>query len=368
MAHSEERMFFEQRHLVRGFRLEPPDESIEFQYGGELRIRVQIQSKTQDVTQERDARHSYCTVLAEHEPPALILSLFGKLSQGNWPELIKDKVTLDKIRQTLRISGMDENDPGYVPGLSLLDLGLQDFIRNIETEMRKACYSTIEVLRWRTGFRGPHAPLSSSGSHFSFDSKDWRLLPGDHDARLVDEDYSRKVPETIRKEVPDLVLQGISEPLAHELFREAWGQRSGNRRSSLVIGFAAAEAGFKHLVSELAPQAAWLIEEGPTPSLPKMLSNYLPQLAIKNTIEGVKLPPTQSIRKAIQDCMEARNSVAHIGKPPPSIEQLEEWLYAIRDLLWLFDYYRGFSWAWDFIQESTRQELLETAKKGSKRS
>jgi hypothetical protein len=43
----------------------------------------------------------------------------------------------------------------------------------------------------------------------------------------------------------DLITNRVNEPLGQELFCEAWEIRKTNPRSSLVIGIAAVETGFK---------------------------------------------------------------------------------------------------------------------------
>jgi hypothetical protein len=67
--------------------------------------------------------------------------------------------------------------------------------------------------------------------------------------------------------VADLVTSSQREPVAHELWREAWNLRHTNPRSSLVIGVAAAEVGLKQLIAASVPDAASLVENIPSPPL-----------------------------------------------------------------------------------------------------
>jgi hypothetical protein len=76
------------------------------------------------------------------------------------------------------------------------------------------------------------------------------------------------------KSLQELITSNIIAPLGHELFSEAWAQRMVNRRSSLVIGIAAAESGFKEFVGKLLPQANWLIQNIQSPPLVKMLVEF----------------------------------------------------------------------------------------------
>lgn len=155
-----------------------------------------------------------------------------------------------------------------------------------------------------------------------------------------------------------LVEGSTTEPLGHELYREAWQQKTENPRSALVIGLAAAEVGFKQCVSTLTPTSQWLMENVPSPPLVSMVKNYLPLLPTKLKIYGKVLPPPSKLTKAIQKGVETRNKTIHVGNPAPAPEELESLLLAIRDLLYILDYYCGAEWALDNVRPEIRSELL----------
>ncbi len=46
----------------------------------------------------------------------------------------------------------------------------------------------------------------------------------------------------------------------------------------------------------------------------------------------------------------------------PTDKELEKWLLAVRDLLWLSDYYNGYDWALEHISAASLQELKARAK------
>jgi hypothetical protein len=46
----------------------------------------------------------------------------------------------------------------------------------------------------------------------------------------------------------------------------------------------------------------------------------------------------------------------------PPEKELEKWLLAVRDLLWLTDYYNGHEWALEHISPASLQELQDRAK------
>jgi len=91
-----------------------------------------------------------------------------------------------------------------------------------------------------------------------------------------------------------------------------------------------------------------------------MLRDYLPLLpkALEvNTGTGDTLTPTvlDEVRKAVG----LRNDLVHTGKARIDGRWLDSWLQLCHDLLYLFDFYQGHSWALREIESSGRlAELL----------
>jgi hypothetical protein len=152
------------------------------------------------------------------------------------------------------------------------------------------------------------------------------------------------------------------EPVGHKLFREAWKNKASDRRSSLLMGIAAAEVGFKHCVTALVPQTDWLVEQVPSPPLVTMLRDYLPLLPAKNTIGGKVLPPPKpEILDVLTKGVNLRNKVTHTGAAEPAYETVEEVLLAVRDVLWLLDFYRGHGWALGYVRPEVREKMVVAA-------
>jgi hypothetical protein len=147
------------------------------------------------------------------------------------------------------------------------------------------------------------------------------------------------------------------EPVHHELFREAWHLLSGNSRSSLVIGIAAAEVGLKNLISILLPESEWLLENVQSPPITKIIEEYLPTLPVKNSLHGEVLSLPEETIESIKKGVFARNSIVHKGSAPPNYNSLEEILLSIKDLLWLIDYYAGYDWAIEHLRDETKVQL-----------
>jgi hypothetical protein len=163
--------------------------------------------------------------------------------------------------------------------------------------------------------------------------------------------------EPTTRELQRLLGAGDDEPVAHHLFREAWVQRHANRRSALVIGVAALEVGIKQYIGKVAPDAKWLAENAPSPPVKKMLRDYLPLTpAVERIGERVAAPPRSHLDE-IEAAVTARNSIVHVGRNEMDFPSLESKLVAIRDVLWLLDYYSGATWALEHVSAEMRAGL-----------
>jgi hypothetical protein len=247
---------------------------------------------------------------------------------------------------------------GYSFPWDVLPPSLRDFINEVTGELFQATRKVTGALRWRYGILGPHSPYAAQEDEWSFDAEQWHPLPSGMQLRVeLGPRATVHVTPDVKADTEALLSAGVAESLGHELFREAWAIREESPRSALVIGIAALEAGFKKFVADLVPEAAWLMKNVQTPPLVPMLRNYLPTLPVKNTIGGEVLPPPKKLRKTLQRSVEERNKVAHTGRAVLADEPLKESLGAIRDVLWLLDYYRGFEWALEHIRAETKQDM-----------
>jgi len=216
---------------------------------------------------------------------------------------------------------------------------------------------TIATLRWRGNVEfGSHNPFSSRGVQWSTDGEFWHPAPLNLQSRLEVRRHLEASTQML-SDVVRMVGNGSNEPLHHNLFREAWQQRHTNPRSALVIGLGAAELAVKYYIGVLVPDAEWLATNLPTPPLNKMLVEYLPKLKARCSFDGKVKPPPARILERLKEGVSIRNRVIHGGAPTPSTDKIEEILGAVRELLWLLDFYSGFDWALDFLSTETRSEL-----------
>jgi hypothetical protein len=233
------------------------------------------------------------------------------------------------------------------PPLDVLPPHLDALFTEVHAEHGAAARRTVQLLRWRYGFEVPTQPFALIAAEWSLDQETWQMMSarGQGRVRVSLRDLG---PSAIGRmsEVQRLLDTGCEMPVGHELLAEAEEYAFASLRSSLVLSLAALEVGFKGLVSNLVPAAAWLVAEAPSPPLEKMLRDYLPMLP--KTLEGkaggrdtLTVTVLDEVRKAVR----LRNDLVHTGKAKNDGRWLDSWLSLCRALLYLFDYYQGHSWA-----------------------
>jgi hypothetical protein len=111
-----------------------------------------------------------------------------------------------------------------------------------------------------------------------------------------------------------------------------------------MMGVAAAEIGIKQSIAALAPDAAWLVVEAPTPPIHKILKSYLPRIADCSAMPN-------GLHNKIQKAVEARNDLVHKGEYAMDYSGLTKHLANVRKCLWWLDYLQGADWALSRAQD-----------------
>ena len=219
--------------------------------------------------------------------------------------------------------------------------------------------STVTMFNWTHGRDSPPDPFGPSQHWYSEDENNWHQYPL---ARSIGLDPASATTSIFAKnaridEVVQKVEAGAEEPLARQLFREAWSQMGTNPRSALVIGAAAAEVGLKRLIGTLIPEADWLVQEIQMPSATKIMRDFLPTLPVKaKWKDGRPITLPSKIIKQVEKAFVVRNRVVHVGATPPSREELARMLRAISNLLWICDVYLGEHWAMKHVSLETKKD------------
>jgi hypothetical protein len=219
---------------------------------------------------------------------------------------------------------------------------------------------TLRLLLWKTGVTEPSNTICSALSFsWSANGDTWKPLHTGGSLNLSVGPGFKSVNQTVADEVSAALGAGLSEPLGHELLREAWEHYRTAPRSALVIGMAAVEVAFKGYAGSLAPQAKWLLDELQTPPLIRMLKHFLPILEVKLRIGDKILIPPQLLR-ALERGVALRNTTVHSAAQARLFPQdVFEILKDIRDLLYLLDgYCGGQRWAFERVSQRTRAFLV----------
>lgn len=208
------------------------------------------------------------------------------------------------------------------------------------------------LIRWRFNLSGKDSVFKDEA--VTVETEDGQVVELQPLGQFAFGDDQADIAQGELAELTAMVTSDIREPLAHQLLREAWNLRHTNPRSSVVIGVAAAEVGMKQLVAMLVPHARWLVEELPSPPLVPMMRHYLAELPIRADVEPNRRCP-KHLRAALQGAVEARNVAVHRGSAPTIA--LRDMLASVRELLYLFDFYGGHSWAARQLSDATVASL-----------
>jgi hypothetical protein len=237
-----------------------------------------------------------------------------------------------------------------------LPVWLQQYIDDLDETLSDASRRAVRLARWRLALGASHSPIRSAHlPKWSYDGVAWHTVPSGISARWEAVPYNI-FPSFMLKDIGRLIEDAqVSEPLGHELLREAWNQREHNPRSALIVGIAAAEARVKEFITLLEPGASWLMENLTAPPLPSLLKNYVPELLVRHGIRPRLLPPPRDpIMQQLDQGIPLRNKVAHGVHQEIDFDTVHDVLLTIRDIHWMLDVFSGHEWA----RENVRPEVL----------
>lgn len=239
---------------------------------------------------------------------------------------------------------------------------LQGVLKTVYSKLRDALQATYALLRWRQHLVGDAQPLSVGRLDCSLDGRSWREVPAEEAQWTWDIVWSvgsLRFSVTDAKDAAASLRAGTREPIAHELFREAWSQRTENARSALVVGMAAAEIGVKDFIARRIPAAGWLAIELPSPDLLKVLTKFvfpmLKQAPLCFDVSRGKDGYADPVLRDLQNGVTLRNDAAHRPGAAPEPKVVVKVLRSVRDLLYLLDYHAGHVWAVQHVRHDVRE-------------
>jgi hypothetical protein len=296
------------------------------------------------------------TVEWELKPTRRVLPMFESLARFCLPadstRTSDDEKYFDE-RGCFREEFKPKGTSRFILKLQILPYPMQVFIAEKVDELINFTNNFIKVLRWRTNVSGPFQMPPPGQFEWSIDNKEWHLMPQSMEGRELEWADILSVND-IQNDLSEFYKERIEAPLGHELFYEAWSLRHDSPRSSLMLGITSLEVGLKECIAILAPDTEWLMSNMPSPSVEKLLAEYLPTLKAKQTINGSVLAPPEKIMAEIRKGVKLRNDLVHRGDSPLKYETLRDILLAVKDVVFLCNFYMGFAWSWRHIRRSTR--------------
>ena len=253
----------------------------------------------------------------------------GELSQGKYGEYLRNGFEPLFNGKWVNFSAIPKDEVGRV----------YEEADKFIAPLRASSLRLVRLLRWRAGL--DFQSLTMNQDYLSLDGNSWLSLSAARSATLSIVQILPALSEEIAKELIDQYETGGDEPLAHQLFSDAWNLRYTNPRASLVVAVAAAEVGLKKVIGLIVPDAEWLLEEIPAPPIGKMLRKYIPTLKVKSHITGKQIIPPSKLIKKLEEAVVARNKIVHVGEKALENKERLEMLTAIQDFLWICDMYRG---------------------------
>ena len=308
-----------------------------------------------------------CTLVIRHRPPRLedeksLLDVFLNKHVRGMPDQV-----LAVFQGKGGLAGRHSDKP--LDGFQCFPSCYRSFITDLHRESDSIASDIFNTLRWRLGIDGgPHrlvsCPTSIRWQHESTDlAQDAygfleHQIPIGVSELAFPEGQELTLGDGKRRAVEELLAKEAVQPLHHDLFREAWQNRNVNPRSALVIAIASLETAVKTTICELQEPLRWVFEKLISPPVDKLLREYIPQLPAKNKLNGSVLRPPTHIISEIKKGIEQRNRLVHGSEEGLAPSDLQDLFLAIRDVLYLLDYYRGHDWAVDRIRSEVKNELL----------
>lgn len=179
--------------------------------------------------------------------------------------------------------------------------------------------------RWDTIAMSSDDP---SNPHYQFSNFEHFYLTTDYKVHLAPNDFT---------EFYSLKGEQGAIPLHYEILLEVDRLRGeGYTRSAYLMLYTAMEVATKGLIRYRKPDATWLINNMPSPNLPKMYREF-----INKEIEDIL--STDDLAKLL-DMMTTRNKVAHAGLPVQK-ETLDGHFELAKEWIRKIDFAIGYEWA-----------------------
>lgn len=260
---------------------------------------------------------------------------------------------------------LDENGTvreRHVVPLKAMPMFYQHIQHGIYDGLYRCLQRSFRLLRWRYNLQSPANPLQLRiDIEYTRDNETWIPAPFTLTARL-DFSVSRRIKgdsfiNDVANEMRVVMLAMNDEPIGHMLWREAWEERNNNLRTSIVMAVAAAEVAVKSCIANRCPDTRWLFENIQSPPLGRILRKYWPTISHMPLVNKDRLIIPTSMIKKIEEAVEYRNNIVHVGNVEVGYAKVLEILETIHDLLAICDCAQGHFWAFEHLRDDTQKMI-----------
>jgi hypothetical protein len=338
-------MYFKLSYTIRNFWLHEQEEDFVFE---KEKIEIKLyKASEEDIKKGYKYDTIFCDAIIELEPHQKDLEICSKIIQ---------RIPLEiNTKDTRGYTITNEDVEYFVPHIDSFPQHFRDFHSKINDKLSSSIKNCINNIMWVCNYNGGHNPFSVLRFIFSLDKTKWEDMPSNINVGVSLLEFPIRLSEKGRQIVSS---RDAATPIHHSLFLEAWSQKTVNKRSSLIMGLAALESSVKYMIVKNVPDAVWMIENSPSPSVLAMLRDMPTTLPIKNMINGEIKTPSKEILGELQKWIGVRNKLIHKGTELPKTFKIESILRTIKSIIYLMDYYSGEEWAIVYVNK----ELFEPIK------
>lgn len=287
-------------------------------------------------------------------PKKKIEDEFSKLKSGFYSNDENIKHLVADLRS--KLEQKSENGLGYTLPYDILPEYFRSYCSGIVNELKSYSSRTYKTIRWVQGREGSNHPFNNTELKWSFDEVEWFDFPSWLSCELSIKGGLYSSPKLITS-VTKIVQSGGSEPLSHELLREAYGIISFYPRSALLIAVSAAEAATKRCIIYFRNETQWLIENTASPDIITLYRDYIHGTLIKDDKSQSINLPNNTILNPLRKIIHMRNKLAHGGTCSINEDELVKKLHVISNLLWVIDLHMGYEWASKHIDSEVKKEM-----------
>lgn len=283
-------------------------------------------------------------------PPINIKLLLNAFCDGKRPDIGKKATLLEHLKMR----------GGEDCGLEHFPDELSIYLKRIETNATQRVKSFVSVLRWRFNLDSKAKPISSLNAYCSHSLKGPWIYISDLENRIMyGEDKRVSIENVISPDFLEFFASSESEPIGHELYREARDILSVSKRGALVLGVASVEVRLKELIGEAFPSVNWLITEVQSPPIVKIFKHYIPELfeEYKDSID--KFRETKHM-KQINKAIELRNNISHRGADADTGWIVVDFIDSAEQFVWFCDFLAGYLWAEDNFDQITKKCFINS--------